>query len=130
MSSSPAKTRLLEFASIDEQMVTQALISLEQAFRGDDRNGAHALIDRVFEQLAANGAEVVTRATRLKEILDYRHFNQLESYGIYTVGQICERTRTDLTEGPRLQARTVDIIEETLARHGFKLRRMIAGIGS
>ncbi len=112
----------------NNDIITSGLQVLDAAFRSDDRNRAHAVIDETFEQLArAESSEAITKMTPIRSILKERWANQLEACGIYNIQQLCERTRTDLAEGPRLQLRSISIIEDELARHGFKLRRMTAG---
>lgn len=112
----------------ENPIVDQHLINLEAAFRGDDRVRAHAIVDQCFEQLAQEAAsESVTKLTSLSKILTPRHADQLESCGIRTVGQLINYNRTQLCEGPRLQGRSITIIEDILARHGFAIRRVTAG---
>ena len=110
-----------------EQLIDQHLRMIECSFKSvepDARLRAHATVDALFERLAGlDACEAVTKATPLASVLEVRHANQLESCGIRTVGQLINYSRTQLTEIPRLQGRTADIIEETLERHGFRLRR-------
>lgn len=55
--------------------------------------------------------------------LPVRTYNVLTRAGITTVGQLCRQTRRDLLRLPWSGRKTVEAIEEALAKHGLALRQ-------
>lgn len=86
-----------------------------------DREKALAAVHSAFE--ARGVSEAITAKTTTAAILTPRIASILESGGIRTIGDVCAHTRESLAAIHQIRYRSVDLIEQALDRHGFRLRR-------
>ena len=86
------------------------------------RDRAIAAIDEAFKIAAARTkATKITLDSPLCDLLSGRALENLERHGIHTVGDLVTCKPEYLCQGTNLGAKTVQLVEAILRKHGLKL---------
>lgn len=110
-----SKDALYEVAFQHSRMV-------ECAIRTQEKAKAHAAVDRAFASLSERSRSLGADDL-LTHILTPRMVTILAGAGILTVGNLCEHSRDSLAQVHQIRYRSVSLIEDALAKHGFSLRK-------
>jgi DNA-directed RNA polymerase alpha subunit len=94
---------------------------VELAILVGDRARALSLVERAFESLARPHS--LDPSTPVAAVLNQRIATILMAGGVRTVADLVSHTRHTLAEIHQIRYRSIDIIEEQLAKHGHMLRR-------
>ena len=97
---------------------------VECAILSDEPAKAHAAVDRAFEMLAELRRDRLTYDDDLELVLSPRMAAILQGGGVYTIGDLCSHSRDSLVQIHQIRYRSVDIIEQSLAKKGLALSRV------
>ena len=90
---------------------------LEVAIIRGNREMAHAIVDRAFEE--RKFTRLVSEQSSVREVTSHRVACVLESNHFELVGDLIQVSRTTLAEITGLRYRTIDLIESRLEKNGF-----------
>lgn len=95
---------------------------VEVALTRGNREQAYAAVDKAFATTAEESSFVPTAQSHISCVVSsVRMCTILESAGISTVGDLCDKTPQELASRNQIRKRSVDMIARDLERYGLAL---------
>ena len=108
-----------------DDAVEQHVRMVECCLLSDEPAKAHAAVDRAFSAMREARGRSITVHDAVGDLVHPRIAGMLDSQGIYTVGDLIEKTREELKRFPQMKYRSIDLIEDALKAAGFELRKTV-----
>ena len=95
--------------------------AVECAIKTSEPAKAHGAVDRAFALLQEVAKTKLTYDDSIEVILSPRIASILLATGIETIGDLCTYSREALSRISQIRFKSIDVIEESLRKHGFEL---------
>lgn len=109
-----------------DEIADQHACMVATAIRTGEPAKAHAAVDRAFEAIAEGQRDRVTLDCHISRIAGVRMTTVLTSANYHTVGDLVTSTPQQLNRAAGIRWKSVDILQRSLARHGFKMSQQQA----